>query len=109
MKRIKPERVADGLTATPFKLSLVNRARAGRKGSSRKVKRSAMKTLTYGVMHFCVAVIVAYALTRDVRIALSIGLIEPVVQTFAYTLHELGWSRADKSDATEPEVEAQTE
>lgn len=93
---MKTQDMTDGLTATPFELSLVDGETADRTKNRRGVKRNAMKTATYGVMHFCVAVVVAYALTRDIAIALSIGLIEPVVQTFAYTLHELGWSRADK-------------
>jgi uncharacterized membrane protein len=45
-------------------------------------------------MHFCVAVGVAYALTGDWRIALGVGVIEPMVQTVAYMVHEAAWSRA---------------
>lgn len=55
--------------------------------------RDLAKTSTYAVMHFCVAVSVAYALTWDIRIALGIGLIEPLVQTAAYAVHERGWAR----------------
>lgn len=56
-----------------------------------------LKTLTYGLMHLTVAILVAYALTRDLRAALAIGLLEPFVQTIAYTFHEKIWARA-KSD-----------
>lgn len=55
--------------------------------------RLVAKTSTYGVMHFFVAVGVAFALTRDWRIALAIGLIEPAVQTLAYAVHERLWER----------------
>jgi uncharacterized membrane protein len=55
--------------------------------------RLALKTFTYGVMHLVVAVAVAFALTRDWRVALAIGIIEPIVQTVAYALHERFWSR----------------
>ncbi len=55
--------------------------------------RAIAKTSTYGVMHFIVAVGVAYALTRDWRIAIGIGLIEPLVQTVAYAVHERVWER----------------
>ena len=55
--------------------------------------REVVKTGTYGVTHFVVAVGVAYALTRDWRIALGIGLIEPAVQTIAYAVHEKVWQR----------------
>ena len=53
---------------------------------------SAFKPLTYSAMHLCVAIAVAYALTRDWRIALGVGVIEPMVQTVAYMLHEKAWA-----------------
>ncbi len=52
-----------------------------------------LKTATYGVMHFCVAVLVAFAVTRSWVAALSVGVIEPMIQTVAYTLHERAWAR----------------
>ena len=52
----------------------------------------ALKPVTYSLMHLVVAVSVAFALTRDWRIALGVGLIEPMVQTVAYMLHEKAWS-----------------
>lgn len=58
--------------------------------------RLALKTLTYSVMHLSVAVTVAFALTRDWRVALAVGMIEPVVQTVAFNLHERAWSKADR-------------
>jgi uncharacterized membrane protein len=44
-------------------------------------------------MHMVVAVAVAWAISGDWRIALGIGVIEPLVQTVAYTIHERLWSR----------------
>lgn len=58
------------------------------------MNRTLLKTLTYGVMHLTVAVLVAFALTRDWRIALAVGIVEPMVQTLAFALHERAWSRA---------------
>ncbi len=55
--------------------------------------RQILKTSTYAVMHFVVAVAVAFALTQNWQIALGIGMIEPLVQTFAYTIHERLWER----------------
>jgi len=49
--------------------------------------RLALKTLTYAAMHLTVAVAVAYALTRDWRVALAVGLVEPMVQTLAFSIH----------------------
>nr|WP_312444308.1 DUF2061 domain-containing protein [Brevundimonas naejangsanensis] len=63
------------------------------------LKQVALKTVTYGVMHFTVAVLVAFALTRDIRIALAIGTIEPLVQTAFFTLHDRIWTRAEAKKA----------
>ena len=59
----------------------------------RSVKALALKVATYGVMHLIVAIIVAYAITRDWRIALAVGLIEPFFQTIAYSVHDRIWHR----------------
>lgn len=55
------------------------------------------KTLTYCAMHFTVAILVAYALTRDWAIALSIGIVEPLVQTCFFNMHERSWNKARAS------------
>ncbi|HAV51628.1 MAG TPA: hypothetical protein DCX75_16915, partial [Brevundimonas sp.] len=55
----------------------------------------AIKTLTYGLMHFVVAVAVAYAITRDIGIALAIGIVEPLVQTLFFTVHDRIWNRIE--------------
>ena len=50
-------------------------------------------------MHFTVAVLVAYALTRDIRLALAIGTVEPLVQTLFFTLHDRIWTRIEARKA----------
>ena len=67
----------------------------------RSFKQIALKTLTYGVMHFAVAVAVAFALTRDLATALAIGMIEPLVQTVFFTLHDRIWARIEDRRARE--------
>ena len=57
------------------------------------VTRQIAKTTSYSSMHLLVAVAVAYALSGDWRIALGIGIVEPLVQTVAYTIHERAWER----------------
>ena len=57
------------------------------------MEQTALKTMTYGAMHFCVAIIAAFAVTRSWVAALGIGMIEPAVQTIAYTFHEKAWAR----------------
>ena len=65
----------------------------------RSLKQVALKTVTYGLMHFTVAVAVAFALTRDWRIALAIGTVEPLVQTVFFTLHDRIWTRIEARKA----------
>lgn len=65
----------------------------------RSLKQIAAKSVTYGVMHFVVAVAVAYALTQNWRVALAIGIIEPLVQTIFFTLHDRIWSRIEARKA----------
>lgn len=50
--------------------------------------------LTYGLMHFVVAIGAAFALTGSWAVALGIGMVEPLIQTIAYTLHEKAWAKA---------------
>lgn len=65
----------------------------------RSLKQVAVKTVTYGVMHFTVAVAVAFALTQDIRTALAIGVIEPLVQTVFFTVHDRVWSQIERRRA----------
>ena len=53
--------------------------------------RLAMKTTSYGITHIVVATAVAYALTGNLAVAIGIGLIEPIVQTGVFSLHEYLW------------------
>lgn len=57
-----------------------------------RVRATAFKPVTYSLTHLMVAVTVAYALTNDWRIALGVGIIEPMVQTVAYVFHEKAWA-----------------
>ncbi len=56
------------------------------------MNRTLQKTCTYAVMHLTVAIAVAYALTRSWEIALAVGIIEPVVQTVVFAIHERIWA-----------------
>jgi uncharacterized membrane protein len=79
------------------------RAHGGHHGHSHALPRSfrqvALKSMTYGVMHFAVAVTVALALTQNWRVALAIGVIEPLVQTVFFTVHDRVWSRIEARKA----------
>lgn len=57
--------------------------------------RLALKTGSYSLLHFAVAIGVTFALTRDWRAALAVGLIEPLVQTLAFLAHDRVWARIE--------------
>lgn len=53
--------------------------------------RTLAKTITYAAMHLTVAIAVAYAISGDWGVALSIGILEPLVQTGFFAAHEKLW------------------
>ena len=61
--------------------------------------RTVAKTSTYFAMHLVVAVTVAYALSGDWAVALSIGILEPAVQAVFFALHERVWERRGRCGA----------
>ena len=98
------EEVSEAFTARLGFMTPEEQTRAhGHHGHSHALPRSfkqiALKTVTYGVMHFVVAVAVAYALTQNWRTALAIGIIEPLVQTVFFTVHDRIWSRIEARKA----------
>lgn len=57
------------------------------------------KTASYGVMHIVVSFLVAWAVSRDIRVALGISLIEPAIQIGAFYFHEKIWTRLHAKNA----------
>ncbi|HEY5604497.1 MAG TPA: DUF2061 domain-containing protein [Gammaproteobacteria bacterium] len=55
------------------------------------------KTISFAVVHFTVAFTVGYAMTGSVMIGGAIALVEPMVNTVAYHVHELIWKHREKS------------
>lgn len=53
--------------------------------------RLALKTTSYGITHITVATAVAYVLTGNLAAAIGIGLIEPIIQTGVFSVHEYLW------------------
>ncbi len=54
-------------------------------------RKLAMKTASYGAIHVMVATSIAYLLTGDFAAAAGIGLLEPIVQTGVFAIHEQLW------------------
>ncbi len=59
------------------------------------------KTASYYVMHITVAAMVAYAITGDLMMSLTLSLIEPTVQAAAFFFHEKAWERLARRKAPE--------
>lgn len=62
------------------------------------MKRTLLKTLSYAVMHMTVAIFLAYVISGSWKIALAIGLIEPLVQTVAFFFHERAWHKIEQRE-----------
>ena len=65
------------------------------------------KTTSYGALHVVIATTVAYVLTENFAVALGIGLIEPLVQTIVFPLHELVWERKAKKPTKSYQIKVQ--
>lgn len=61
-----------------------------------ETSRMLLKTGSYYLLHIMVAALVAYAVTGNLIASLTLSLLEPTVQAFAYFFHEKAWSRKDK-------------
>ncbi|MFA4993795.1 MAG: DUF2061 domain-containing protein [Bdellovibrionales bacterium] len=59
------------------------------------IKKTFLKSLSYGVMHMTIAIAVAYLLSGSWRVALAIGMVEPCVQVVAFFFHERAWHRIE--------------
>ncbi len=51
------------------------------------------KTASYYLLHITVAAGVAYSVTGDLLMALTLSLLEPTVQAVAFFFHEKAWER----------------
>lgn len=57
------------------------------------------KTASYYILHISVAALVAYAVTGNLLMALTLSLLEPTVQAVAFFFHEKVWARAGGTPA----------
>ena len=65
------------------------------------------KTASYYVIHITVAACVAYAVTGNLIASLTLSLLEPTVQAFAFFFHEKAWERRlKKQKSAAPTTEA---
>ena len=55
-----------------------------------------LKTITFTVMHFCIAFGVAYALTGSVAVGGLVAAVEPLCNSVAFFFHEKIWQRVER-------------
>jgi uncharacterized membrane protein len=58
-----------------------------------------LKTLTFTVMHFCIAFTVAYALTGSLTVGGLVATVEPLCNALGFFFHEKVWQRLEHRDA----------
>jgi uncharacterized membrane protein len=57
------------------------------------------KTITFAITHMSVAFAVGWAMTGSAAIGGALALVEPLVNTVAYFLHEKLWERRGRAAA----------
>jgi len=67
-----------------------------------ETSRMLLKTGSYYLLHIVVAACVAYAVTGNLIASLTLSLLEPTVQAFAYFFHEKAWTKASANKDTVP-------
>ncbi|WPC06645.1 DUF2061 domain-containing protein [Pseudomonas benzenivorans] len=55
-----------------------------------------LKTLTFTLMHFCIAFAVTYALTGSVAASGLVAAIEPLCNSLGFYCHEKIWQRFER-------------
>ena len=61
------------------------------------LNRTLLKTLSYASMHMTIAITLAYVISKSWAVALTIGLLEPLVQTVAFFFHERAWHKVERT------------
>lgn len=59
-------------------------------------QRMFKKTFSYYIMHISIAMLVGYFVTGSWAMAMTLSLLEPTVQAFAFFFHEKAWNKKDK-------------
>uniref|UniRef100_A4XRP1 Membrane protein-like protein n=1 Tax=Ectopseudomonas mendocina (strain ymp) TaxID=399739 RepID=A4XRP1_ECTM1 len=54
-----------------------------------------LKTLTFTIMHFCIAFSVAYVLTGSIAVSGLVAAVEPLCNSVGFYFHEKIWARLE--------------
>ena len=63
-----------------------------------------LKTLTFTLMHFCIAFAVTYVLTGSVAASGLVVAIEPLCNSVGFYFHEKLWQRLEKRSSSTPKL-----
>ena len=55
------------------------------------------KTISFAAVHFTVAFSVAYLMTGSVLVGGALALVEPLINTVAFHVHEKVWNRVQRT------------
>jgi uncharacterized membrane protein len=55
-----------------------------------------LKTVTFTLMHFCIAFSVTYALTGSIAVGGLVATVEPLCNSVGFYFHEKFWQRVEK-------------
>lgn len=61
-----------------------------------------LKTITFTLMHFCIAFAVTYALTGSVTASGLVAAIEPLCNSVGFYFHEKLWQRLENRSRPTP-------
>lgn len=64
-------------------------------------QRTLKKTFSYYLMHIVIAMIVAYFVTKNLWMAMTLSLLEPSVQAIAFFFHEKIWSKKQQAQVND--------
>ncbi|MDY6450040.1 DUF2061 domain-containing protein [Acinetobacter faecalis] len=62
-------------------------------------QRTLKKTVSYYFMHISIAMLVAYFVTGNIWMALTLSLLEPTIQAVAFFFHEKVWDKKSPKKA----------
>ncbi|MHC5348757.1 DUF2061 domain-containing protein [Metapseudomonas furukawaii] len=63
-----------------------------------------LKTVTFTLMHFCIALGVAYALTGSIAVGGLVAAVEPLCNSVGFYFHEKIWKRFEKAGTPAREI-----
>lgn len=64
------------------------------------------KTVTFTLMHFCIAFAVTYALTGSLAAGGLVAAIEPLCNSVGFYAHEKVWQRLEKRQTPDDKIPA---